>query len=178
MDVIEYQLGDDIVSLTCPNTNTQKLEGTNRAIKRYLPKDKTFSRNYEAHAHSALHSVNNSPGNSLRKLCQAAGCPIPFGSGADSKLHSLQSWIWEKENRELSMAFKTKRRLRKQKLFQLYEKHREERHYIKNQVTRQLRQQRRKQCIAKTSTKLMLNRNNHDVYTRTPLRRHVNRLPT
>ena len=58
---IEYRIGDETVQLTRLNTNTQKVEGTNRAIKPSLPKDKTFSRNFQSRAHSALHFVNNGP---------------------------------------------------------------------------------------------------------------------
>ena len=53
MEMTEYRLGDETVQLTRLNTNTQKVEGTNRASKRSLPKDKTFSRNFQSHAHSA-----------------------------------------------------------------------------------------------------------------------------
>ena len=50
-EMIEYRLGDETVQLTRLKTNTQKVEATNRAIKRFLPKDKTFSRNFQSRAH-------------------------------------------------------------------------------------------------------------------------------
>ena len=173
MEVIEYRLGDDTISLTRLNTNTQKVEGTNRAIKRSLPKDKTFSRNFEARAHSALHSVNNGPGNSLRKLCLAAGCTIPSGSGPDLQLRSLQLESEQKKKREMSIAFKIKRKIKKQRLFQLYEKHREQKHYIKNQLTRFLNKRK-----AKPNAPLSEQHTDHNIYARQSLRRQKTRLHT
>ena len=176
MEVIEYRLADNIVNLTRLNTNSQKVEGTNRAIKRSLPKDKTFSRNFESRAHSALHSVNNGPGNSLRKLCSAAGCPIPPGSNADTQLVSFQSDSEIKKKREKSMAFKMKRRLRRQRLFDLYEKHREQKNYVKNQLTRSLRKTRSENQHVPHSRQSGDN-TDHEAYTRTPMKLR-RRLPT
>ena len=36
----------------------------------------TFKKNYGARVHSAIHGLNNNPGTSIRKLCEAVGAPI------------------------------------------------------------------------------------------------------
>ena len=90
MRCIEYRLSEDALRQTKLNTNTQKVEATNRSLKRSLPKTVTFTRNFPVRAHSAVHSVNNGPGLSIRKLCSAAGCPIPTGGQVDLGLSAQQ----------------------------------------------------------------------------------------
>ena len=77
---IEHRLGDKMLEKTFKNYNTQKVELVNRIIKRSLPRRETFARNHRGRAHSAIHYINNGPGDSFVKLCQALGCPIPGGS--------------------------------------------------------------------------------------------------
>ena len=65
---VEYRLRPAILERTKMNTNTQKVEATNRSMKRSLPKRLTFSRNFPGRAHSAGHNINNGPGKSIYKF--------------------------------------------------------------------------------------------------------------
>lgn len=138
LECIEYRLSDSTLQYTKLNSNTQKVEATNRSLKRSLPKNSTFSRNFTGRAHSAIHSVNNGP-DSLRKLCASAGCPITRGSRCDQALSSIER-IYEKEKkRQVSLPCKQKRKKRRNAMFQLYEKHQEKRKYIKAQLLKSMR---------------------------------------
>ena len=154
IECIEYRLGDDALAMTYLNSNTQKVEGTNRAIKRSVPNNVTFSRNYEARVHCAINSVNNGPGNSLRSLLEAAGCQVPTGGRVDTSLSALQRISSRKKQNERSAAFKAKRRARRLKLFALYDKNRETRNYIRAQLMRTMNKNKRKLSRGKTATKV------------------------
>ncbi|VDI14341.1 Hypothetical predicted protein [Mytilus galloprovincialis] len=81
-ECVKYRLGPTMLNRTCKNTNTQKAEATNRAIRATVPSNVTFTRNYKGRVHTAIHNVNNGPGESIVKLCKAAGVPIEPGSRA------------------------------------------------------------------------------------------------
>ncbi|VDI03769.1 Hypothetical predicted protein [Mytilus galloprovincialis] len=81
-ECVKYRLGPTMLNRTCKNTNTQKAEATNRAIRATVPSNVTFTRNYKGRVHTAIHNVNNGPGESIVKLCKAAGVPIGPGSRA------------------------------------------------------------------------------------------------
>ena len=133
-DCIGYRLGDDILQKTKLNLNSQKVEATNRAIRMCLPKNVTFPRNFSGRAHSAIHSVNNGTGDSICKLCAAAGCPITQGGGAERSLRAAQLRAEKKKKREQSLASKLKRKMKKDKLFKMHEKNKEKSTYIKGQL--------------------------------------------
>lgn len=92
LDWIEFRLGEDMLHKTRLNTNTQKIEGTNRAIRKSIPKNVTYSLNYEGRLNSAIHSVNNRPGISIRKLCMAVDCPKP-------ETGTVASQLWVEQRR-------------------------------------------------------------------------------
>lgn len=136
-DCIDYRLGDDMLHKTKLNLNSQKVEATNRAIRMCLPKNVTFSRNFVGRAHSAIHNVNNGMGASIRKLCAAAGCPIVDGSRVAKSLMALQFFAENKRKRERSLLFKIKRKLRRVRLYGIYEKHTEKKKYIQAQLLKE-----------------------------------------
>ena len=70
---VEYRLGQGMLEKTRLNTNTQKCEATNRSFQRSLPKYLTFSRIFSGRSHSL--------GESVFKLCKAAGSTIHGGRG-------------------------------------------------------------------------------------------------
>ena len=142
IESIEYRLSDDMLQLTRLNTNTQKVEAFNRSLKRSLPKNNTFSRNFAGRAHSAVHSVNNGPGISIRKLCNFAGCPIPTGSKVDRSLNAIQRSCNKQKAREKTLESKMKRKIRRDSMFKLYEKHQEQKNYIKGQLLKKVRRAR------------------------------------
>ena len=76
---LSKRLSPTVLAKTILNTNTQKVESFNRRLRRSLPKNVTFPRNFHGRAHSAAHSTNNGPGESLEALCAGVGAPIPSG---------------------------------------------------------------------------------------------------
>ena len=52
------RLGPDALNKTKLNLNTQKVEGFNRSLRRSLPKNFTFTKNFEGRVKAAVHSVN------------------------------------------------------------------------------------------------------------------------
>lgn len=86
----EYRLGQDMLERTKMNTNTQKVEASNRSMRRSLTKYVTFSRNFPGWSHSAAHNINHGPGESLYKLCKAVGSPIFIGTRVSRALYQQQ----------------------------------------------------------------------------------------
>ena len=139
LQCIEYRLSDDTLRQTKLNTNSQKVEATNRCIKRSLPKSCTFTRNFSGRAHSAIHSVNNGPGESVRKLCEAVGCPILPNSKAARGLKAIQIISENKKRREKTLAYIIKRKYRRIRIYALHEKHNETKNYIQGQLMKKFK---------------------------------------
>ncbi|CAC5398506.1 unnamed protein product [Mytilus coruscus] len=87
---ILYRLGPDALNRTKLNLNTQKVEGFNRSLRRSLPKNVTFTKNFEGRVHAAVHSVNLGPGESLMLICDQLGAPVTAGSSVEQSLKSIQ----------------------------------------------------------------------------------------
>ena len=64
------------------NMNTNFVKNVNRNIKHSLPSNVTYNKNYSGRAHSAIHSLNFGPGESIAELYSAFHCEIPIGSTA------------------------------------------------------------------------------------------------
>ena len=56
---VEYRLSQGMLEKTKLNSNTQKCEASNRSMRRSLPKNNTFIRNFPGRAHSAAHNLVN-----------------------------------------------------------------------------------------------------------------------
>lgn len=80
------RLSPAVLDKTIKNSNSQKVESFNRTLRRSLPRNVTFTRNFAGRAHSAAHSCNNGPGSSLRGLCAGVGASIPSGGQVDQTL--------------------------------------------------------------------------------------------
>lgn len=139
LQCIEYRLGQEVLRKTRLNTNSQKVEATNRSIRRSLPKNACFGRVFPGRAHSAIHSVNNGPGESLMRLCLQAGCPFPSGSKVSQGLINAQRLSEKQKQRARSVVNKCKRIARTNSLYKMYERDREQNKYIRAQITQQLR---------------------------------------
>ena len=72
------------------NTKIQKCEGTNRSMRRSLPKNVTFSGIFSGRSHSAAHSINHGPGEQIYKLCRVVGSPIQAGTRVCRALYQQQ----------------------------------------------------------------------------------------
>ena len=124
----EYRLGPAILDRTKLNTNTQKVEATNRSMRRSLPKHLTFSRNFPGRAHSAAHNINNGPGiivQSIYKLCKIVGSPIPSGTRVSRALYQEQKKTNSHKSRKKAKHFIESRSKRRQVIYKLYAEHRE-----------------------------------------------------
>ena len=170
LDWIEFRLGEDMIEKTRLNSNTQKVEGTNRAIKQSLPKNTTFAHNCSGRLYSAIHAVNNGPGVSIMKLCDAAKCPIPKNSRVAYQLLQEQKRAENKKIRENTINFKLKRAKRKAVMYKLHEQTRENNKYVKAQLLRDrvsfLSQRRRKQQNLARLAEPVASTSDHGSYTR------------
>lgn len=131
-EAINKRLGQKIIDKTRLNMNTNFVEGFNRSIRRSLPSNVTYKRNFTGRLHSAAHSVNNGPGESILELCSALHCDIPVGSSAYNALKQVQRTdILQKQHKQ-TIKYKKFRSEKRIKLYQLYEKLKEIIEYEKN----------------------------------------------
>ena len=136
-ECIDYRLGSETLEKTKLNTNTQKVESVNQIIRRSLPKRLTFSRCFPGRAHSAVFAANNGPGESIVKLCEETGCPISTKSRVAAALLSEQVQSEKQKMRAKSLKRKLARKIKREKLFKIYEKHHEEDSYQKGVLLQQ-----------------------------------------
>ncbi|CAG2191403.1 unnamed protein product [Mytilus edulis] len=133
-ECVKYRLGPTMLNRTCKNTNTQKAEATNRAIRATVPSNVTFTRNYKGRVHTAIHNVNNGPGESIVKLCQAAGVPIEPGSRAAHGLKNIQQHNEKHKLYKQSKQYTDQRCSKKHELYKIYDEYQEEKDYEKNKL--------------------------------------------
>ena len=87
---VSKRLSPAILDKTIKNSNSQNVESFNRVLRRSLPCNVTFTRSFSGQAHSAVHSSNHGPGNSVRGPCAGVGAAIPSGGSVDKSLDLLQ----------------------------------------------------------------------------------------
>lgn len=131
---VEYRLGQNMLTKTRMNTNTQKCEASNRSMRRSVPKNVTFSRNFPGRSHSAAHNINHGPGESIYKLCKAVGSPISAGTRVSRSLNQQQNISQCHKKRKSAKRYKEARSRKRRALFSLYERHQEEVKYEKNML--------------------------------------------
>ena len=130
---IDYRLGPNRIEQTKFNLNTQKCEATNKAMRRSLPRDTTFTRNFSGRAHSAVHSVNcKSSAKSVEKLRQRLGCPVSENSKIKHELESSHIKTIKSKESKKSIVSKQRRAQRKLELFHLHRSR--DIHYSKNML--------------------------------------------
>ena len=129
---VNYRMSPAMMEKTKLNSNTQKVEAFNRAVRASLPKNVTFSRNVSGRAHSAAHSVNVGTANSIYELCDQLDCSITPGSKVDSAVKQLQKTTDMLKNYKKTIQSCQSRAEKRAILFDLYERHQEEITYQKN----------------------------------------------
>lgn len=72
-DCLNYRLGRKGVEMTSLNSNTHKVESINRTYQKTNPKTVTWSRNFPARIHSAVHLRNNKLSKSVTDKMQSVG---------------------------------------------------------------------------------------------------------
>ena len=128
---IDYRLGPKMLGKTRLGTNTQKVEATNRSLRRSLPKNVTFSRNFEGRAHAAIHSVNNGPGASIHKLTSKLGAPISAGTKVAKGLLGVQKLRKQQSDYHKSDKAIISRCKKIQTLYKLYDETKSHQDYKK-----------------------------------------------
>lgn len=118
---INYRLGQAVLERTKKNRNSQKVEATNRSMRRSLPRNVTFSTAMTGRAHSCLHSVNNGPGVSLVKLCRKVGCPIKSNTRVSRGLAGLQKKAQTSRTYNKSTKAKKHRVIKRAYMYDLYD---------------------------------------------------------
>ncbi|CAC5370336.1 unnamed protein product [Mytilus coruscus] len=119
---VNLRLGPNILEKTRLNMNINFVEGFNRSLRRSLPSNVTFKRNVTSRAHSAAHSVNFGPGESVLELCTALHCEVPVGGSAYEALKEIQKVDILQEQHKKTMQYKQFRTDKRAKLYKLYEK--------------------------------------------------------
>ena len=141
---ISKRLSPAVLAKTIKNSNSQKVESFNRTLRRSLPRNVTFTRNFSGRAHSAVHSSNNGPGSSIRGLCSGVGAAIPTSGLVDKTLDKVQKDYEFNKNYQKLPARKIKRVIKRKKMYKLYEKHQEEVKYKKNLMLSEFRARKNK----------------------------------
>lgn len=103
-------------------------------MRRSLPKNVTFSRNFSGRSHSAAHSINHGSGESIYKLCRAVGSPIQAGTRVCRALYQLQKVNERHKQRKKSKHYKEARSKKRRALYKLYEQQQEQVKYVKNML--------------------------------------------
>lgn len=131
---VDYRLSPQALKKTKKNLNTQKVEGFNRSLRRSLPRNVTYTKNFEGRVHAAIHSVNLGPGESLLLICEQLGAPISHGSSVEQSLKSIQKT--DKMQKDYKKTVKSKKAIAEKKkyLFRTYAKQQEEPDYKKNKL--------------------------------------------
>ena len=141
---IMYRLSEERFHMTRLNSNSQKVESVNRSLRRSVPTNVTYSRNFDGRSHSAVHSVNNGPGESMTLLMEMEGCPVPPGGRLAKALkRDQQNYTYNKCYFKTKQA-KLKRLKQRTKLYQLHRDHKEDIKYKSAQLLREGYNQRRK----------------------------------
>ena len=120
---VAYRLDLAILERTKMNTNTQKVEATNRSMRRSLPKHLTFFRNFPGRAHSAAHNINNGPGELIYKLCKVVCSPIPSGTRVFRALYQEQKKTNSHKSRKKAKHYIESRSKRQWAIYKLYAEH-------------------------------------------------------
>ena len=92
------RLNPAIPNKTINNSNTQKVDSFNGTLRRSLPRNLTFTKNFSGRAHSAAHSSNHGPGNSIHGLCSGVSAAVLTGGSvaidkALDKMHKAHVMI-------------------------------------------------------------------------------------
>lgn len=133
-ECVNYRMCPAMMEKTKLNSNTQKVEAFNRALRTSIPKNVTFTRNTSGRAHSAAHSVNVGMANSIFTLCDKLGCSITANSKVHQAVKQVQKTTNMLKNYKKTIDACVSRSERRAILFDLYERHQEEIAYQKNML--------------------------------------------
>lgn len=124
-ELINYRLSPAMLDRTESDSNTQKVESFNRALRTSLPRNVTFTRNVFGRAHSVCHSINKGASSSIKALCNRTGSPIKKGSKVDQSLTRDEEMTAKRRKYMRSSKAKRSRMETRKKVYDLYEQHQE-----------------------------------------------------
>ena len=150
---IMYRFCEERFAKTRLNSNSQKVECVNRVLRRSVPTNVTYPRNFVGRSHSAVHSVNNGPGESMTILLDVEGCAVTPGSKVAKALKRDQQYYNYNKQYFKSAHAKLKRLERRRKLYGLHRQHKEDVKYKKAQLLLEKYHIRRKTTKQKKATK-------------------------
>ena len=132
-EVMSITLSEAAIEKTSNNSTQNKSEANNRGVKKAVPKQLTFAKNYGPRVHNAVHSINNGVGSSIGLLCAAAGCPITAVSLQET-MDRLDEYTEYSRRKEKTLDYKLKRRAAKQDKYMKWDSRRNEQHpgYLKD----------------------------------------------
>ena len=139
---INYRLSPVSLSRTIFNANTQKVESFNRSLRRSLPRNVTFSRNFTGRVHAAAYALNNGECDAIVNLCNEVGSTIPKGGLVHSQLEQIVKHDKKRKILKNSIKYKCTRARNRNKIFKMYEKQQEETTYKKNLLIQSASQQK------------------------------------
>ena len=115
--ILQKRISTRILQATRFGTSTQKCESVNSSFKTVNPKHTAnFTRNGRYRDHSAIHMINNGPGESIAMKMVACGLPLSPNDAAATTLRQLQRVFTSNKARKRSMQYKRRRSgLRKQR---------------------------------------------------------------
>ena len=136
--MIDMRFSEKAVELTSNNCNTNKSEASMKGIKKCVPSQLTFSRNYSPRAHIAVHGMNSGPGTSIAEMCQAVGAPISDKSAVGKAAKSMDKRKDYHSRRKKSDKYKQDRSEARQKRYALYDEKNEKEGYNNDNVINEL----------------------------------------
>lgn len=118
-ELLQLRFGRKAVLATQKNSTQNKCEAVNRGLTKSAPKCLTFKRNYDGRIHSAVHSVNNSPGASTVMLAEELAAPYPPKSAAVKALLKIDEERSYHQQLKKSPKAMTARKLRRERNFEI-----------------------------------------------------------
>lgn len=117
MSRILQRIGEEVLTLTRFNNNTNAVEGSWRSISASLPKNVNYARTGKGRASAAIHRLIHKVGNSVIKKCSAIGSPIPRRGFIARALFQIQHEVtYKKLYRRSKWAKQRKFQLRKEQI--------------------------------------------------------------
>ena len=136
---INFKLGPERLRKTKFNSNSQKSEAVNKCLRRSLPRDTTFSRNFAGRAHSAVHSVNLGAAESIITLTEGLGCAVSPGSKVAAALKKKQDKKISQAKYKMTLEYKSKRVAKTRELYKMHSAKHTEVQYEKGMLLRHSR---------------------------------------
>jgi hypothetical protein len=132
---LQKRMGTEALRRTRFGFTTQKAEATNHFFSITNPKQTMkCSRNGASRDHSAIHMLNNLPGDSIISKTSACGVPLSPNSPCMKNLSQMNNRQQYFRKLMRSPAYKVRRALLRKRRFECYDKLHNESYYIKGQL--------------------------------------------